>query len=149
MNNKTKSLDNLDKRILKELQLSARISVSEIGRRVGLSTPAVTERIAKLEQEDFIQGYQTKINYDKLGLAIKVFVHFKSSSLKHVEVLKMIDIIPQVVEWHSITGDNCALLKVVVASTQELEKVLERLGQFGETNTSIILSSNVEPKIIQ
>jgi Lrp/AsnC family transcriptional regulator, leucine-responsive regulatory protein len=149
MNNKTKSLDNLDKRILKELQINARISVSEIGRRVGLSTPAVTERIAKLEQEDFIQGYQTKINYDKLSLAIKVFVHFKSSSLKHVEVLKMIDVIPQVVEWHSITGDNCALLKVVVASTQELEKVLERLGQFGETNTSIILSSNMKPKIVQ
>jgi Lrp/AsnC family transcriptional regulator, leucine-responsive regulatory protein len=149
MNSKTKSLDNLDRRILKELQLNARISVSEIGRRVGLSTPAVTERIAKLEQEDIIQGYQTKINYDKLGLAIKVFVHFKSLALKHADVVKMIDVIPQITEWHTITGDNCALLKVVVPTTQELERVIERLGQFGETVTSIILSSNMKPKIIK
>jgi Lrp/AsnC family transcriptional regulator, leucine-responsive regulatory protein len=149
MNNKTKSLDNLDKKILKELQLNARISVSEIGRRVGLSTPAVTERISKLEQEDFIQGYQTKVNYDKLGLAVKVFIHFKSISLKHTDIVKMIDAIPQVVEWHTITGDSCALLKVVVATTIELEKVIEHLGKFGDTRTSIILSSNMESKIIQ
>ncbi|MFM9839911.1 MAG: Lrp/AsnC family transcriptional regulator [Cyclobacteriaceae bacterium] len=148
MNNKTKSLDNLDKRILKELQLNARISVSEIGRRVGLSTPAVTERISKLEQENFIQGYQTKVNYCKLGLPIKVFIHFRSISLKHVDIIKMIDVIPEVVEWHTITGDSCALLKVVVATTEELERVIEHLGKYGDTKTSIILSSNVEPKII-
>jgi Lrp/AsnC family transcriptional regulator, leucine-responsive regulatory protein len=148
MNNKTKSLDNLDKRILKELQLNARISVSEIGRRVGLSTPAVTERISKLEQENFIHGYQTKVNYCKLGFPIKVFIHFRSISLKHADIMKMIDAIPEVVEWHTITGDSCALLKVVVATTEELERVIEHLNKFGDTKTSIILSSNVEPKII-
>lgn len=148
MNNRTKAIDNLDRRILKELQRNARISASEVGRRVGLSTPAVTERILKLEQENFIQGYQTKVNYDKLGLAVKVFIHFQSTSLKHADIVKMIDAIPQAIEWHTITGDSCALLKVVVASTQELEAVIEHLGKFGDTKTSIILSSNVQHKVI-
>jgi Lrp/AsnC family transcriptional regulator, leucine-responsive regulatory protein len=141
MNGKTKSLDNLDKRILKELQTNSRISASEIGRRVGLTTPAVTERITKLEEEKFIQGYNTLLNFDKLGLSVKVFIHFKSRTLSHNESVKMIDAIPQVMEWHTITGDNCALLKVAVSTTMELEQVIGHLGKFGDTNTSIILSS--------
>jgi Lrp/AsnC family transcriptional regulator, leucine-responsive regulatory protein len=148
MERRSKTMDNLSWKILAELQKNARITASEIGRRVGLTAPAVAERISKMEDEGVIQGYRTVIDYDKVGLAVKVFIHFKSTSLKHFEMMKVIGAIPQIIEWHTVTGDSCMLLKVVVPTTRDLESVIEQLGKYGETSTSIILSGNPEPKIV-
>lgn len=144
-----KPLDDLNRKILLELQKNARISNAEIGRRIGLSAPAVAERIEKLEADGVILGYQPVIDYDRLGLPVKVFIQFKSTSMKHAEMVKVIDKMPQVAEWNAITGDCCMLLKVVVASTKELENVIEELGKYGGTTTSIILSGNGFPRVIQ
>lgn len=144
MNGRNKSPDNLDMKILSELQKNARTSASEIGRRVGLSTPAVSERIAKMEEQGVILGYHANVNYDKLGLAVKVFIHFTSESLKHADMVKMVAKIPQAKEWYTVTGDACMLIKVIVGSTHELEHVIEHLGKFGSTKTTIILSGKSE-----
>ncbi|MFL5740196.1 MAG: Lrp/AsnC family transcriptional regulator [Flavisolibacter sp.] len=141
-----KCLDQLDWNILEVLQLNARIPIVEIGRKIGLSAPAVAERIRKLEEEGIIKGYNAIVDYDKLGLTVPVFVQFKGTKIKHEEMLKMVDKMNEVVEWYGTTGDHCSLLKVIVASTRQLEKIIERLQQFGETNTSIILSSNSFPR---
>lgn len=148
MASKAKTLDNLDWRILVELQKNARISAAEIGRQVGLTTPAVAARIAKMEEEGFIEGYRTMLNYTKIGLPVCVFLHFKSTAVKHDDMIKIVDSMPQVQEWHTVTGDNCMLLKVAVASTKELELLLAQLGKYGDTNTSILLSGNTKPRII-
>ena len=141
-----KTLDDLNWKILLELQKNARISNAEIGRRIGLSAPAVAERIEKLEEAGVIQGYQPILDYDKLNLAVKVFISFKSLAMKHAEMVKKIDKMPQITEWYTITGDCCMLLKVVVASTKELEILIEELGRYGDTTTSIILSGNSFPR---
>ncbi|HLZ15400.1 MAG TPA: Lrp/AsnC family transcriptional regulator [Cyclobacteriaceae bacterium] len=148
MTAKEKALDNLDWKILTELQKNARVSASEIGRRVGLTAPAVAKRIARMEESGFILGYRTTMDYDKLGLSVRVFLQFKSTSLKHDDMVKVVDAMPQIQEWYTVTGENCMLLKVAVATTKDLEIILAQLGKYGGTNTSIILSGNVKPRIV-
>lgn len=144
-----KGLDDLGWEIIRELQLNARITIVEIGKRIGLSAPAVAERIKKLEEEGYIKGYRTVVDYDKLGLSVPVFISYKATKISHSDMLKMVDKMPEVVEWYGVTGLHCALLKVIVASTKELEAIIEKLQEFGETSTSVILSSNAAPKVLK
>ncbi len=144
-----KNLDELNWKIIGELQADARITIVELGKRIGLSAPAVSERIKKLEEEGYITGYRTIVNYDKLGLSVPVFISYKATKISHGEMLKMIEAIPEVTEWYGITGTYCSLLKIVVASTKELERIIEELQEFGETSTSIILSANSKARILR
>ena len=141
-----KKLDSLDVKILNELQKNARVSNVEIGRRIGLTGAAVAERIIKMENENIIQGYNTVINYDKLDLSVRVFISFRAKTITHANIVKMVDALPEVLEWHTITGDNCILLKVAVRTTLHLEVLIERLQEFGDTSTSIILSNSIGTK---
>lgn len=144
-----KILDDLNWHILEELQKNARITNVELGRRIGLSAPAVAERIVKLEEEGYIKSYRTIVDYDKLGLTVPVFIQFRATSVKHADMIRIVNKMPEVMEWYAITGNNCMLLKVIVSSTQKLETVIEKLQQYGETSTSIILSGNSDQRIIQ
>lgn len=139
---KSKELDNLDQKILTELQKNARISNVEIGRRVGLSAPAVGDRITKLEDEGFIEGYRTILNMEKLGFSIQALISFKSQKLNHDEMLKLVKSIPEICEWYAITGSFCMLVKVIVPTSRDLESVITKLGQYGDTSTSLVLSNS-------
>lgn len=143
-----KALDDLNCSILKELSENARISSTEIGRRVGLSAPAVADRIQKLEEQGYIKGYNTIIDFDKIGLTIQAFVSFKSASLNHKQMVKMVESFPEVLEWHSVTGNASMILKVATYTSKQLEDVIERLMEFGETSTSLILSGSTDLKIL-
>lgn len=142
----TKMLDRLNQRILKELSLNARVSNAEIGRRVGLSSPAVAERIHKMEEQGIIRGYSSVIDFEKLGFPIHALVSFKCLALKHDDMLSMIQDIKEVQEWYTITGTPCMVLKIVAPSGKELEAVIVHLGKFGETSTSLVLSEGTSPK---
>jgi len=148
-NGDSKLPDDLNWSILEELQKNARLTTAEIGRRVGLSAPAVADRIQKMEEQGIIQEYQTSLNLDKLGLTIRAFISFKANGLKHVELMKLVNTIPEVAEWHTITGNYSILLKVAAYSGEELASVIEKLEEFGETNTSLILSRNPHSTIIK
>jgi Lrp/AsnC family leucine-responsive transcriptional regulator len=141
-------LDDYNWRILEELQKNARITSVEIGKRINLSAPAVSERIRKLEDEGYIRGYRTVVDFDRLGLSVPVFIQFKGTRISHSEMLKLVDTMPEVVEWYGVTGSHCSLLKIVVSTTKKLEQVIEKLQEYGETSTSVILSGNPQPKII-
>ena len=143
-----KVLDDLNRSILKELVQDARISTTEIGRRVGLSAPAVADRIQKMEKQGFIKGYRTVIDFDKVGLTIKAIINFKATSLKHSETIKMVETMPEVVQWHTTTGYYCMMMKVAVETSKELESFVEHLGEFGETTTALILSENKDSKVL-
>lgn len=147
--NKFKELDDANWRILEALQKNARITVSELSRRVFLSAPAVADRISKLEEAGYIKGYRTVIDYNKLGLTVPVFVSFRSTAVTHADMVKKVNEMPAVMEWYTITGNNCMIMKVVVSSTEELDKVLQELSNYGETTTSIILSGNPEPRVVK
>ena len=144
-----KVLDDLNRSILKELCQDARVSTTEIGRRVGLSAPAVADRIQKMEKQGFIKGYRTIVDFDKVGLTIKALITFKAITLKHSEAIKMIDAMPEVVEWHAITGNYCMMLKVAVETSKELELFIVRLAEYGETTTSLILSESYDSKVLK
>ncbi len=139
---KSKEIDNLDQKILNELQKNARISNVEIGRRVGLSAPAVGDRITKLEKQGYIEGYRTVLNMDKLGYSIQAFISFKSQDLNHDGMLKFVKTIPEICEWYAITGNYCMIVKVVVPTARHLESVITKLAEHGDTSTSLILSNS-------
>lgn len=138
-NSISKAIGELNAAILEELEADARISITEIGKRVGLSGPAVSERIKKMEDEGIIKGYTTNLDYDQVGLTVNAFISLKSS-LTHAGVVKKIEEIPDILECYSITGHNCLIMKVATSTTKRLETIIWQLQQFGETNTSIVLS---------
>lgn len=139
-----RALDDLNWSILKELCNNARISNTEIGRRVGLSAPAVAERISRMEELGFIRGHHTALDFDKIGLTIKAFITVSAKSIRHAEMVAIVEALPEVIEWYTITGNAYIMVKVVAPSSKELENVIERLQEVGETSTSLILSTGDE-----
>jgi Lrp/AsnC family transcriptional regulator, leucine-responsive regulatory protein len=148
-NGNHKVIDDLNWSILEELQKNARLSTTEIGRRIGLSAPAVADRIEKMEELGIIKGYHTLLDYDKLDLTIRAFILFKNNNLKHAELIKLVDSIPEVMEWHTITGSYAVLLKIATNTSERLAKIIEQLEENGETNTSLILSKSSTSSFIK
>ena len=148
-NGNHKLIDDLNWSILEELQKNARLSTTEIGRRIGLSAPAVADRIEKMEEYGIIKGYHTLLDFDKLDLTIRAFILFKNSNLKHAELIKLVDSIPEVMEWHTITGSYAVLLKIATDTSERLAKIIEQLEENGETNTSLILSKSSKSSFIK
>lgn len=145
----SKALDDLNWKILQELSDNARISSSEIGRRVGLSAPAVSERIQKMEDQGFIKGYLALVDLDKIGLTIQAFISFRSRTLKHDDMVKMAETLPPIFEWHSVTGDASMIFKVATSSSYELETVIQQLQEHGDTSTSLILSGDTDLNLLR
>jgi Lrp/AsnC family leucine-responsive transcriptional regulator len=136
-----KLLDDIGWRLLEELQEDARLSYTELGRRVGLSTPAVMERIHKMEDAGIITGYRAEVSPEKIGFQVTAFIRI---GLKH-EVLPRLDSlfkdIPEIVECHRVTGADSLILKVHVTSIPHLETVIQRITPYGMPATSIVLST--------
>lgn len=141
-----KRLDAASRRILAELQRDARLSFSEIGRRVGLSTPAVAERVRRMESAGVIRSYETRIDPRAAGLAVLAFIRIRLGGTETAarKLVKLCAALPEVQECHRCTGEESFLLKVRVASVAHLEKLIDRLTPFGMTSTSLVLSSPVE-----
>ena len=140
--------DAMDVKILDILQSDARTALSEIGRRIHMSQPAVAERVRRMEQAGVITGYHARVNPAALGYGITAFIRVAKRSNDNL-VEAVAERVPQIVECHSITGDDCSILKVVAASVTELEQVILELTRCGVTSTSLILSSSIERKAIR
>lgn len=136
-----KLLDRIGKEIVQALVKNARISFSELGRVVGLSTPAVTERVRKLEEAGIISGYHAGINRDLLGESVTAFIHLDTEAVSYDRVKTRAKQLPQVLECHHISGKGAFILKVMVASVGDLETLVARFSPFGRTQTTIVLSS--------
>ncbi|MGW3966833.1 Lrp/AsnC family transcriptional regulator [Amycolatopsis sp. NPDC005003] len=134
-------LDDVDWRLLELLQADGRLSFSELGRRVALSGSAVTERVRRLEERGVITGYAASIDTTKLGLPIEALVRARVRSLDTPRFRTAVLPLPQVVAADHVTGDECWVLRVLCRSTAELEELVEKVQRYGETNTSLVLSS--------
>ena len=143
-----KKIDKLNNAILKKLQENARVSVTDIGRSVGLSAPAVGGRISKMEEEGIIIGYRAQVNYAKLGLSIQAIITFKAVSIGHTAFIKLVQSLKVVQECYIVTGNPGAIIKVNVETTSELNDIIEKLKQYGETSTSIVLSKPVDFRVV-
>ncbi|OQY49993.1 MAG: hypothetical protein B6230_07190 [Desulfobacteraceae bacterium 4572_89] len=141
-----KLLDSIGKDIVLELFKNARISFSALGRVVGLSTPAVTERVRKMEEVGIIKGYHAAINGNLLGKSVIAFIHLNTPASFYDRVKVQAKQLSQVLECHHISGEDSFLLKVMVASVGDLEPLVALFSPFGRTRTTIVLSSSKENK---
>lgn len=143
-------MDQMDWRIVSELQADARLSYSELGRRIGLSTPAAAERVRRLEDWGVIRGYSATVDPERVGLAVGAFIRIRLAGPESLakKLTAELDKTPEVLECHRCTGDESFILKVRVATVGRLESLIDRLSQFGATSTSLILSSPVERRTI-
>ncbi|QQS45011.1 MAG: Lrp/AsnC family transcriptional regulator [Acidobacteriota bacterium] len=144
-----KLMDEKGWRILEELQSNARISFSALGRRVGLSVPAVTERVRKMEDAGIITGYHAVVNAEKVGYPIIAFIRMSVSGDVSSKITSLIEPMPEVIECHKGTGGDSFIIKIRVTSVHHLEKVIEKLLPYGTTSTSIVLSSPVTMRLIE
>jgi Lrp/AsnC family transcriptional regulator, leucine-responsive regulatory protein len=141
-------MDITDYRIIELLQEDGRISMKDLGKVVGLTSPAVSERVKRLEESGVIQGYKAIVNPDKLGRVIKSFINISLPSENYTNFIEYAKGDNRIVECHHITGEDCLLLKVIVKDMYELEKVIDKIKQVGRTKTSVILSTIIEAKSI-
>lgn len=141
-------MDITDCRIIEILQDDGRISMKDLGKIVGLTSPAVSERVKRLEEAGVIQGYKAIVNPDKLGRVIKSFINIALPSENYQEFIIYARQDNRIVECHHITGEDCLLLKVIVKDMYELEQVIDKIKQVGKTKTSVILSTIIEAKSI-
>src|SRR5688572_5412544 len=142
-------VDEIDWKILKQLQANARITFAELGRRVGLTTPAVIERIRKLEDAQVIIGYRAEIDTAKVGLPITAFIRMSISGVDYSHIIEVAVDSKEVLECHRGTGGDSFILKVAVADVEHLQTLIDRLTPYGITTTSIVLSSPVKRRIIE
>ncbi len=150
MNEKLKShlLDNIGWKILVELQENARIPFAELGRRVGLSTPAVAERVRRLEDAGIITGYRAQINASKVGFPVLAFIRVNVVGDALPKFVKKAVKCPEVLEVHRVTGGESFIVKVAVKDHAHLEAVIDSLMPYVATTTSIVLSSSVPPRAL-
>ena len=140
------ALDAIAWRILECLQHNARLSFAELGRKVGLSTPAVAERVHRLEEAGVITGYHATLDLAKLGLPIRVLVRLTipGGDVQVSRAVTGIKELPEISRCHRITGDESFVIEANVVSIRHLESLIDKLSALGATSTSTVLSSPVE-----
>jgi len=137
-------MDSLNWNILKCLQKNARLSNAEIGRRVGISSPAVSERIKKLEESEVIENYNTLINPTKVGYQLKALITLRAFMGMLKPFLEKVTTYDEVVNCYRITGNENIVMEVVLKNQKHLENFIDQLIVYGETKTQIILSQVVK-----
>lgn len=137
----TSALDRLDIAILEALQENARTPLSEVGRRVGLSQPATSERVKRLEDRGIIARYTACLDPAALGLGMMSIIRLKTTHEHIKPALKAFAEMPHVIEVHRLTGEDCFLLKVLVPTPGQLETIVDTIARFGAVTTSLVLRS--------
>jgi Lrp/AsnC family leucine-responsive transcriptional regulator len=136
-------LDETNLRLLGELQRDARLSIAELGRRVGLSSPAVAERVRRLEGEGVITGYRAEINPRALGLSLGVIIRIRPNPRQLGDVAQLARDTPEVVECHRVTGEDCYVITAYVRDVEHLETVIDEFAAYGQTTSAIMQSAPV------
>ncbi|OYX24810.1 MAG: ArsR family transcriptional regulator [Flavobacteriales bacterium 32-35-8] len=139
-------IDNLNWKILKCLQQNARQSNAEIGRQVGVSSPAVSERIKKMEDLGIIQGYNTLLSPFEIGYQLKAIITMRAFMGKLKPFLEKVKTYDEIVNCYRITGDENFVMEVVLKNQKHLEQFIDQLIVYGETKTQIVLSHVVKQK---
>jgi Lrp/AsnC family leucine-responsive transcriptional regulator len=136
-------LDPRNVRLLRLLREDPRMSLAELARRIGMSAPAVRERLVRLEEAGVVTGYRIEIAPAALGYPIAAFVRVRPMPGQLPRIAELAAQTPQVVECHRVTGDDCFILKIHVEALDRLDSLLDRFLAYGQTTTSIIQSTPV------
>lgn len=144
---KQNTVDEIGMKILRELQLNARSTFSEIGRKIGLSSPAVAERIYKMESAGIISGYRAEINPDIYGHIITSFITLTTRPDRYKEIFTFSENQKEILECYHISGNESLILKIAAGTVEQLDKIVEKLSHYGKTKTSIILSTPLKKRV--
>jgi Lrp/AsnC family transcriptional regulator, leucine-responsive regulatory protein len=136
-------LDEINVRVLEELVQDGRISMAELGRRVGLSAPAMAERVQRLERAGVITGYRAELDPAALGFPVSAVVRIRPAPGQLQRVREIAAETPEVGECYRITGEDCYLMRLHLRSIDDLEELLDRFTPYGQTTTSIVHSTPV------
>ncbi len=134
-------MDSIDREILKLLEHNGRIAVKEISQQINLSSPAVSERIKRLEENGIIKGYQALLSYEKLGYNIRAIINITMDVTNYQSFYQFASEESGIIECYHVTGSYRMSVKVAVSNVAELEILVNKIQAFGSTNTQIILSS--------
>lgn len=137
-------LDAYDRKILALLQSEGRLAYAEIGRRIHLTSPAVAERVRRLEEAKVIEGFGARVNLRAIGYSFEAFVNVTVESHPALEAWAAAR--AEVLALHATTGSHCALLRIAVTSPEHLQALLGSLAPIAKTNTSVVLSSQFEDR---
>ncbi|MET8544837.1 Lrp/AsnC family transcriptional regulator [Kitasatospora sp. NPDC004799] len=137
------NLDDVDWAIIGQLQREARLSLSELGRRVNLSPSATTERVRNLESLGVITGYHATVDLAKVGYPVLAVVRLKYPGNRHQPLRRLLTERPEILECLRTTGDDCYTLKVAATSMEHLETLVDELAGFGSTTTSVVYSQTL------
>ena len=146
---KYKMIDEIDWKIIEQLQINARTSFAELGRRIGLTTPAIIERVRKLEDAEIIAGYRAEIDLSKVGLPVTAFIRMNITGVDYSKIIEVAENSKEVLECHRGTGGDSFIFKVAVADVGHLQTLIDSLTPYGMTTTSIVLSSPVKRRNIK
>ncbi|MDG1728548.1 MAG: Lrp/AsnC family transcriptional regulator [Algibacter sp.] len=139
-------VDSINSKILKCLQQNARLSNAEIGRQVGISSPAVSERIKKMEDLGIIEGYKTIVSPFEIGYQLKAIITLRAFMGKLKPFLEKVKTYDEVINCYRITGDENIVMEVVLKNQKHLEAFIDQLISYGESKTQIVLSRVVKQK---
>lgn len=135
------ALDAKDVAILVALQEDGRQPLSALGRSIGLSQPAMSERVKRLEDLGVITGYAAKVSLPALGLTMMAIIRLRTSHGQIRGCLKRFAELPNIIEVHRVTGDDCFVLKAIVPAPEDLAGIVDAIGEFGAVTTSLVLKS--------
>lgn len=140
-------LDKKDRLILEALQADARQSLAALGKRIGLSQPAMSERVRKLEEAGVIEGYGARINLRSLGLALQAIIRVRTTHEHIKNYVRLFETMPEVLEADRVSGEDCFVVRCAFAEPQDLERVVDALAAHGSVITSLVLSNAVRKRI--
>jgi len=136
-------LDDVDRLLIEELQADGRLSLAELGRRVGLTPPAVADRLRRLEDERAVTGYTARVDPRALGYALTAVVRIRPAPRMIAKVADLARATPEVVECLRITGEDCFIMRIHVRDVEHLEELIDTFVLYGQTTTSIVQSAAV------
>ncbi len=144
-----KLMDSAGWHLLEALQEDARLSYTELGQRVGLSAPAVAERVRRMEEAGIITGYHAEINRSKLGFPITAIIRMSTFPGDHcARFTNSVKDIPEVLECARVTGSDSMIIKIMASSVEHLETLIDHLSEQGNITTSMVLSTPVARRVM-
>ena len=141
-------MDEIDSQILRILQKDGRISMKNLGEKVGLTAPAVSERVKRLENDGIIEGYKAIVNPGELGKHIKALINITMKPKDRKKFIDFVEETDSIIVCHHVTGSHCMVVKAFLEKMIDLEVLIGELQEYGDTNTLIILSTPVKRKSI-
>jgi Lrp/AsnC family leucine-responsive transcriptional regulator len=144
-----KLLDSTGWQLLQALQQDARLSYTELGQRVGLSAPAVAERVRRMEDAGIISGYHAEINRSKIGFPITAIIRLSDfPGERCANFTATAQEIPEILECYRVTGSDSLVIKIMASSIEHLESLIDRLSSHGQLTTSMVLSASVTRRVL-